>query len=135
VFFIALSCLLVIFQSTAGLDLSGNSLMGTIPTEIALLSNLCESSVVWLLVGTIVLSCVFHCTLMLACHVYSTAYLDLSVNSLTSMIPSEVELLMKLSKSSVVWLLVVMIVCFSLYSHACLTLFILQLGCLSTAIV
>jgi hypothetical protein len=72
---------------------------------------------------------------MLDCHVYSTAYLDLSVNSLTSMIPSEVGLLMKLSKSSVVWLLVVMIVCFSLYSHACLSLFILQLGCLSTAIV
>jgi hypothetical protein len=67
VFFIVLSCLLVIFHSTAGLDLSGNSLMGTIPSQIALMSNLCESSVVWLLVGMIVL-CVFHCTLMLSCH-------------------------------------------------------------------
>jgi hypothetical protein len=68
VFFIVLSCLLVIFHSTADFDLSSNSLTGTIPTEIALMLNLCESSVVWLLVVMIVLSCVFHCTLMLACH-------------------------------------------------------------------
>jgi hypothetical protein len=68
VFFIVLSCLLVIFHSLAGLDLSSNSLMGTIPSQIALMSDLCESSVVWLLVLMIVLSCVFHCTLMLACH-------------------------------------------------------------------
>jgi hypothetical protein len=50
------------------LDLEANNLIGTIPNELALLSNLCESSVVWLLVVMIVLSCVFHCTLMLACH-------------------------------------------------------------------
>jgi hypothetical protein len=50
------------------LDLSYNNLVGTIPNELALMSNLCESSVVWLLVVMIVLSCVFHCTLMLACH-------------------------------------------------------------------
>jgi hypothetical protein len=56
------------FHSTDTLALSSNSLTGTIPSEIALLSNLCESSVVWLLVVMIVLSCVFHCTLMLACH-------------------------------------------------------------------
>jgi hypothetical protein len=68
VFFIVLSCLLVIFHSTAGLALSWNSLMGTTPSQIGLLSNLSESSVVWLLVATIVSSCVFHCTLMLACH-------------------------------------------------------------------
>jgi hypothetical protein len=67
-FFIGLSCLLVIFHSLAELALSDNSLTGTIPTEMALMSNLCESSVVWLLVVMIVLSCVFHCTLMLACH-------------------------------------------------------------------
>jgi hypothetical protein len=103
-------CLLVIFHSTAWLSLSSNSLTGTIPTEIALLSNLCESSVVWLLVVMIVLSCVFHCTLMLACHIHSTAYLDLSDNSLTGTIPSEVGLMSNLSESSVVWLLVVMIV-------------------------
>jgi hypothetical protein len=59
VFFIVLSCLLVIFHSTAGLALSDNSLMGTIPSQIALMSNLCESSIVWLLVVMIVLSCVF----------------------------------------------------------------------------
>jgi hypothetical protein len=50
------------------LSLSNNSLTGTIPSEVGLMSNLSESSVVWLLVVMIVLSCVFHCTLMLACH-------------------------------------------------------------------
>jgi hypothetical protein len=60
---------------------------------------------------------------------HSTAELYLSVNSLTGTIPSEVGLMSNLSKSSVVWLLVVMIfMCFSLYSHACLSFFILQLG-------
>jgi hypothetical protein len=68
VFFIVLSCLLVIFHSTVDWDLSDNSLTGTIPSEVGLLSKLSESSVVWLLVVMIVLSCVFHCTLMLACH-------------------------------------------------------------------
>jgi hypothetical protein len=58
-----LSCLLVIFHSTARLALDDNSLIGTIPSEIALLSNLCESSVVWLLVVMIVLSCVFFIVL------------------------------------------------------------------------
>jgi hypothetical protein len=66
VFFIVLSCLLVIFHSTAALWLSDNSLTGTIPSQLGLLSKLSKSSVVWLLVGMIVLSCVFHCTLMLA---------------------------------------------------------------------
>jgi hypothetical protein len=68
VFFIVLSLLLVIFHSTALLYLNGNRLTGTIPSQIALMPNLCDSSVVWLLVVMIVLSCVFHFTLMLACH-------------------------------------------------------------------
>jgi hypothetical protein len=68
VFFIVLSCLLVIFHSTASLSLWGNSLTGTIPSEVGLLTKLGKSSVVWLLVVMIVLSCVFHSTLMLACH-------------------------------------------------------------------
>jgi hypothetical protein len=55
-------------HSTVNLDLSRNSLTGTIPSEVELMSNLCESSVVSLLVVMIVLSCVFHCTLKLACH-------------------------------------------------------------------
>jgi hypothetical protein len=98
------------FHSTDTLDLSSNSLTGTIPTEIALLSNLCESSVVWLLVGTIVL-CVFHCTLMLAFVIFhSTDELWLSDNRLTGTIPTEIALLSNLCESSVVWLLVVMIV-------------------------
>jgi hypothetical protein len=59
VFFIVLSCLLVIFHSTAELYLYDNGLNGTIPSQLALLSNLCESRVVWLLVVMIVLSCVF----------------------------------------------------------------------------
>jgi hypothetical protein len=63
VFFIVLSCLLVIFHSTAYLDLDSNSLTGTIPSEIGWLSNLGESSVVWLLVVMIVFSCVFFIVL------------------------------------------------------------------------
>jgi hypothetical protein len=98
------------FHSTANLRPLDNSLTGTIPSQIALMSNLCEWSVVWLLVVMIVLSCVFSCTLMLACHIHSTADLWHSSNSLMGMIPSEVGLLTKLSESSVVWLLVVMIV-------------------------
>ncbi len=54
-FFIILSCLLVIFHSTAWLSLSGNSLTGTIPSEVGLLTKLGKSSVVWLLVVMIVL--------------------------------------------------------------------------------
>jgi hypothetical protein len=42
--------------------------MHTIPSEVGLLTKLSKSSIVWLLVVMIVLSCVFHCTLMLACH-------------------------------------------------------------------
>jgi hypothetical protein len=97
-------------HSTAYLDLSFNSLRGTIPSQIALMSNLSESSVVWFLVAMIVSSRVFHCTLILACHIHSTAYLDLDSNSLTGTIPSEVGLMSNLGESSVVWLLVVMIV-------------------------
>ncbi len=116
------TCLLVIFHSTDDLDVSANSFMGMIPSQFGLLTKWCESSVVWLLVIMIVLSCVFDRTLMLACHIHSTAYLDLSSNSLMSTIPSEVGLLTKLSESGVVWLLVAMIVmCFSLYFHACLS--------------
>jgi hypothetical protein len=55
-------------HSTATLYFSWNSLMGTIPSKVGLMSNLSKSSVVWLLVVMIMLSCVFHCTLMLACH-------------------------------------------------------------------
>jgi hypothetical protein len=66
--FIVLSCLLVIFHSTDSLYLPSNSLMGTIPSQLGLLTKLSELSVVWLLVVMIVLSCVLYCTLILACH-------------------------------------------------------------------
>jgi hypothetical protein len=109
VFLIVLSCLLIIIHSTAELDLSLNILMGTIPSEVGLMSNLCESSVVWLLVVMIVLY-VFHCNLMLACHIHSTASLNLWGNSLTGTIPSQIALLSKLGESSVACLRVVRIV-------------------------
>jgi hypothetical protein len=57
-------------RSLESLEIYDNNLVGTIPNELALMSNLSESSVVWLLVVMIMLSCVFHCTLMLACHFY-----------------------------------------------------------------
>jgi hypothetical protein len=101
--------LLVIFHSTAALYLYDNGFTGMIPSQIALMSNLGESSAVWLLVVMIVL-CVFHCTLLLACHFfYSTAVLDLSDNSLMGTIPSQIALMSNLCESSIVWLLVVMI--------------------------
>jgi hypothetical protein len=86
----------------------------------------------------ILLSCVFHCTLMLAFVIFhSTDTLDLCSSSLTGTIPSEVSFLTKLSELSVClvacWNDCVM--CFSLYPHACLSFFILQLGWISTAIV
>jgi hypothetical protein len=62
VFLIVLSCLLVIFHSTVDLDLSSNDLTGTIPSQIALMSSLCESSVLRLLVVMIVI-CVFFIVL------------------------------------------------------------------------
>jgi hypothetical protein len=83
VLYIVLSCFLVIIHFTAELYLSANSLTGSIPTEIALMSNLSEFSVVWLLVVMIVLSCVIHCTLMLACHIHSTVQLFLFNNNFT----------------------------------------------------
>jgi hypothetical protein len=61
------ACIFSFFIPSDLLDLYDNSLTGTIPSQIALMSNLGESSVVCLLVVIIVL-CVFHCTLMLACH-------------------------------------------------------------------
>jgi hypothetical protein len=138
VFFIVLSCLLVIFHSTDALDLSENSLTGTIPSQIALLSNLCESSVVWLLVVMIVL-CVFF--IVLSCLLvifHSTDYLWLYNNSLTGTIPSQIALLSNLGESSVVWLLVVMILLscvFFIVLSCLLVIFILQMSCISPTII
>jgi hypothetical protein len=78
------------------------------------------------------------CFIILSCLLvifHSIDYLDLSVNSLTGTILSQIGLLTKLSESSIVRLPVVMIVVmfFSVYSHACL--FILQIPWLSPALV
>jgi hypothetical protein len=62
--FIVLSCLLVIFHSIDYLDLSINSLTGTILSQIGLLTKLSESSIVRLPVVMIVVM-FFQCTLML----------------------------------------------------------------------
>jgi hypothetical protein len=102
-----------------------------------LMSNLSESGVVWLLVVIIVLSCVFHCTLILICHIHSTDSLVLDSNSLTSKIPTNIALMSNLSESSVVWLLVVMIVlsCFFIVLSCLLVIFILQIHWFLPAIV
>jgi hypothetical protein len=50
------------------MELSWNRLNGMIPSQLGLLTKLSKLNVVWLLVLMIVLSCHFHCTLMLACH-------------------------------------------------------------------
>ncbi len=83
-FFIVLSCLLVMFHSTDGLWLSGNSLTGTIPSQVGLLTTLSESIVVLLLVVMIVLSCVFF--IVLSCLLvifHSTDELSLYDNNFT----------------------------------------------------
>jgi hypothetical protein len=98
-------------HSAADLWLSDNYLMGTIPSQIAMMSNLCESSVVWLLVVMIVLSCVFF--IVLSCLLvifHSTASLILYQNNLMGTIPSQIAMMSNLCESIVVWLLVVMIV-------------------------
>jgi hypothetical protein len=84
VFFIVPSCLLVIFQSIDTLLLDSNGLTGTIPSQIAMMSNLCESSIVWLLVVMIVLSCVFLIVLSCLCVIFhSIGSLRLYNNSFT----------------------------------------------------
>jgi hypothetical protein len=89
--------------SVETLTLLFNNLVGTIPNELALLSNLSKSSVVWLLVEIIVLSCMFDCTLMLAFVIFhSKDTLDLSANRLTIIIPRQIAIMSNLSKSSVV---------------------------------
>jgi hypothetical protein len=70
------------FHSTADLSLWGNSLTGTIPSQIALMSNLCESSIVWMLVVMIVLSCVFS--------LYSHACLSFDIFQLSWISPAMV---------------------------------------------
>jgi hypothetical protein len=103
------------------------------------MSNLCESSVVWLLVVVmIVLSCVFHCTLMLACHFSFYSWLG-SLQQWFDRHDSKSDCL----DVEFVWVeccLVAccndcVVMCVSLHSHACLSFFILQMRCISSTIV
>jgi hypothetical protein len=55
-------------DSIEALNLDSNNLVGTIPNELGLLTNMSKSSVVWLLVVMIVLSCAFQCIIILGCH-------------------------------------------------------------------
>ena len=92
-----LSCNLIL-NSTATLDLSYNTLTGTIPSEIGLLSNLSESCCCFLLSpicpDMYVCSCL-SCNLILN----STATLDLSFDTLNGTIPTEVGLMKNLGKT------------------------------------
>jgi hypothetical protein len=130
---------------TAALGLDSNSLTGTIPSELGLLSKLCESSIVFFACCS---DCVIMCFFVLSCLLvmfHSTAGLDLSGNrysnpdnNLTGTIPSQLGLLPQLSESSIVLFACCndfVVMCFSLYTHACLSFFILQLTWLSPAIV
>jgi hypothetical protein len=94
--------LLVTSHATAWLDFFSNNLMGTIPSQIGLLTQLSKSSVVWLLVVRIVCHVFFivlSCVLVIF---HSTDKLYLGSNKLTGTIPSQIGLLTKLSESSVV---------------------------------
>ncbi len=94
---------------TCHLDLASNSLSGTLPSEVGLLTQLSESPFVWLLI--VMSCCVFACIPMLFIF-HSTAYLGLFNNSLTRLmgvIPSEIGSLSNLSESSnALFLLLVM---------------------------
>jgi hypothetical protein len=75
------ACVFSFFIPSDLLDLYDNSLMGTIPSQIALMSNLGESSVVWLLVVRLcchVFFIVLSCLLVIF---HSTDYLDLYDNN------------------------------------------------------
>jgi hypothetical protein len=104
----------VIIHSTALLSLSFNSLTGTVPNQIAMLTSLSKLSIVWLLVMIIVLSNVsLHLLRVIIFN--STAELYLWLNSLTGTIPSQIALLTNLSELNMVWLFfvtIVFVVCF-----------------------
>jgi uncharacterized membrane protein len=127
--------LVIIIHATDTLSLWGNILTRSIPSEIGFLTQLSESSVVWLLV--VMIGVMFSMVLSMRVVIFhSTAYLDLAMNSLRGMIPSEIGFLTQLSESSVVCLFVVTIgvVCFIVISCSS-SFFIRQLNKLSRAIV
>jgi len=81
-------------------QLSRNSLNGSIPSEIALLTALCK----YILVLTVVVSYLdSHAFLVIAFD--STASLGLFATGLKGSIPSEIGFLSKLSESLPVWCL------------------------------
>lgn len=77
----------------AYLNLDGNNLTGSIPSEIGLLTKLSEFRCKFSNIVHILITFVFVCKFM------TTADLWLSYNALTDTIPSEIGYLTKLSKS------------------------------------
>ncbi len=186
-FYIVLSCLLVIFHSTSGLDLSGNVLKPLQELENLLIpvsfdngealrtpSSPQNMALNWLAsnvdldsysnarkIQRYVLATLFYSTNGTSwdkkdewmsnsneclwynggssvCTRGSVETLSLSYNNLVGTIPNELGLLSNLSKLSVVWLLVVMIVLscvFFIVLSCLLVIFILQLTCGSPTII
>ena len=112
-----LSCILIL-NITGYLYLDNNTLTGIIPSEIGLFTNLGESCCHFLLSpicpGMYVCSCV-SCILILN----STDTLDLSSNTLSGTIPSEIGLLSNLSESCCHFLLSP--ICPDMYVCSCLS--------------
>ena len=111
------SCILIL-NSTGELYLDNNNLTGTIPTEIGLMTNLCESCCRFLLLpicpGMYVCSCL-SCILIL----HSTGYLDLYNNNLTGTIATEIGLMTNLCESCCRFLLSP--ICPGMYVCSCLS--------------
>jgi hypothetical protein len=103
-----LPCSSLFIRSTAWLYLGSNNLTGTIATEIALMTNLSESSIACCndCCHVFFVACCFKlllCFFLLSSHAcitffQSTDDLYLYNNSLTGTIPSQIELLTSLSK-------------------------------------
>ena len=89
--------------STAGLSVQSNSLTGTIPSYIGLLTSLSESRDVWLLVMAIMIAFLFCSSNTSLSLFHSSALLASSGNFLTGTLPTEIGTLSALSESLVLF--------------------------------